>query len=343
MNTNVIFDKKNVLVAGGAGFLGSHLCDELVKSCKVICIDNFVTSSERNIDHLLANPNFIFINHDISEPIDLEQIETLGRFKLEFQGIQEIYNFACPMSPREFEKNRINTILSNSYAVKNLLDMAVKYQAKLLHASSSVVYGPRRDDDRAYKVKETDLGTVDHLSERASYDEGKRFAETMVDTYRQVFNVDARIARFFRIYGPRMEAGDDQMIPDFINNALDGKDLIISGRQDFSSSFCYIDDAIDGIVKFMKSDLSGPINIGSDVDVKMIDFVNLIIKEIGSTSQVKFDEAKVFYTELILPDIYKARNELGWMPVVTLENGIKKTIFDIQAHKKLQNFQEYGA
>lgn len=343
MNTNVIFDKKNVLVAGGAGFLGSHLCDELVKTCKVICIDNFVTSSERNIDHLLANPNFIFINHDISQAIDLEQIEVLDRFKLEFQGIQEIYNFACPMSPKEFEKNRINTILSNSYGVKNLLDMAVKYQAKLLHASSSVVYGPRRDDDRAYKVKETDLGAVDQLSERASYDEGKRFAETMVHTYRQVFNVDARIARFFRIYGPRMEAGDDQMIPDFINNALDGQDLIISGRQDFSSSFCYIDDAIDGILKFMKSDLSGPINIGSDVDVKMVDFVNLIIKEIGSSSQLKFDEEKIFYSELILPDIYQARNELGWMPVVTLENGIKKTIFDIQAHKKLQNFQHYGA
>lgn len=337
MSKQVIFDKKNVVVAGGAGFIGSHLCDELVKECKVICIDNFITSGERNIDHLLANPNFIFINHDLSLPIDLEAVEELKRFKIEFQGIQEIYNLACPMSARHFLENRLATLLANSYATKNLLDMAVKYNSKLLHFSSSVVYGPRHKDDRAYKAKETDIGLVDQLSDRSSYDEGKRFAESLVWNYRSMFNIDARIMRLFRIYGPRMEADDDQMIPDFINNALDGKDLVIAGGETFSSSFCYVEDVVDAVSKFMSSDLAGPINIGSDVDVRLIDFVNMIIKETESSSKVVFEDSKLFFSELILPDIHVARNQLNWMPVVTLENGIKKTIFDIEAHKKLKS------
>ena len=340
MKKQVIFDKKNVVVAGGAGFIGSHLCDELIKDCKVICIDNFISGSERNIDHLLANPDFIFINHDLSQPIDLENIEALKRFKVEFQGIQEIYNLACPMSPKDFLKNRLATILANSYVVKNLLDLTIRYNAKFLHFSSSVVYGPRNDSDRGYKVKENDLGLVDHLSIRGAYDEGKRFAETMVFNYREEFKIDARTIRLFRIYGPRMEAEDDQMIPDFINNALDGKDLVLAGDENFSSSFCYIEDAIDAIFKFMNSNLSGPMNIGSDVDVKLIDFVNLIIKETKSNSRVVYEGSKLFFSELILPDIRFAKNELNWMPVVTLENGIKKTIFDIEAHKKLKNIYQ---
>jgi UDP-glucuronate decarboxylase len=338
MPKKVIFDKKNILVAGGAGFIGSHLCDELVKENKVICVDNFVTGSERNIDHLLANPDFIFINHDLSQPLDLEANEDLKKFKVEFQGVQEIYNLACPMSPRRFLENRADILLANSYAVKNLLDLAVKYQAKFLHFSSSVVYGPRHPDDLGLKVKETDLGVVDQLSERGAYDEGKRFAETMVANYRSIFNIDARIVRLFRVYGPRMEHDDDQLIPDFINNALDSKDIVIYGDENFSSSFCYIDDVLDGIFKFMNSELSGPINIGSDVDIKLKDMVEMIIKETGSQSVVKHTDSRLFVSELVLPDIYLARNELSWMPIVTLENGLKKTIFDIKAHKRLQGF-----
>lgn len=337
MKKQIIFDKKNVVVAGGAGFIGSHLCDQLVKTCKVICIDSFVSGNERNIDHLLSNPNFVFINHDLSQPINLEAIEELKPFKVEFQGIQEIYNLACPMSVKNFLENRLNTLLSNSYVVKNLLDLAIKYEAKFLHFSSSVVYGPRDKDNPDYKVKETDIGKVDNLSARGSYDEGKRFSETMVFNYRQMYNLDARIVRLFRVYGPRMEAGDDQMIPDFIDNALEGKDLVIAGDENFSSSFCYVDDVLDAVFKFMNSNLSGPINIGSDVDIKMVDFVNMIIKEAESNSKVVFEDKKLFYSELILPDIHKARNQLSWMPVVTLENGIKKTVFDIKAHKKLKN------
>jgi UDP-glucuronate decarboxylase len=338
MSKQVIFDKKNVLVAGGAGFIGSHLCDELVKTDKVICVDNFISGSERNIDHLLANPNFVFINHDLSQPLDLAPAAALKKFKIEFQGVQEIYNLACPMSPRRFLENRLATLLANSYAVKNLLDLAVKYSAKFLQFSSSVVYGPRLAADAGRQQKESDLGLVDQLSPRSSYDEGKRFAETLVGNYRALYNVDARIIRLFRTYGPRLEADDDQMIPDFITAALENKDITVAGGADFSSSFCYIDDVIDAVGKFMKSELAGPLNIGSDVDVKMTDLVRTIIKETNSQSKILYGDSQLFFTELALPDIHLAKNELGWMPVVTLENGLKKTIFDIKAHKKLQGF-----
>jgi UDP-glucuronate decarboxylase len=160
----------------------------------------------------------------------------------------------------------------------------------------------------------------------------------MVSTYRSVYNIDAKIIRLFRVYGPRMQSDDDQMIPDFINNALEDKDIIINGDNNFSSSFCYIEDVLDGIFKVMNSELPGPINIGSDVDCNLDDLVNNIIRQTNSKSRIIHAENLLFLTELLLPDIKLARNELGWMPVVTLDNGLKKTIFDIKAHKKLQRF-----
>lgn len=340
MAKQVIFDKKNVLVAGGAGFIGSHLCDELIKTCKVICIDNFISGSERNIDHLLASPDFAFINYDLNKPLDLEARADLKKFKIEFQGIQEIYNLACPMSPRRFLDNRLATLQANSYVVKNLLDLAVKYEAKFLQFSSSVVYGPRNRDKAELKIAEKDLGTVDHLSLRSSYDEGKRFAETLVVNYRSVYNIDAKIIRLFRIYGPRMEQDDDQMIPDFINNALENKEINILGDENFSSSFCYIEDALDAVSKIMKTSLPGPINIGSDVNIKLRTLVDLIIKETGSQSTISHTASPLFISELVLPDIRQAKNDLNWMPVVTLENGLKKTIFDIKANKRLQGLAD---
>lgn len=338
MAKKVIFDKKNVLVAGGAGFIGSHLCDELIKTCKVICVDNFVTGSEKNIDHLLSNPDFAFINYDLTNPLDLESIQGLEKFKIQFQGIQEIYNLACPMSPRNFLENRILTLNANSLVMHNLLELAVKNEAKFLHFSSSVVYGGRDINNIGRKVKETELGSIDLLSERSCYDEGKRFAETMTMCYRKFYNLDTKIIRLFRIYGPRMLMDDDQMIPDLISSALDNKDVVIFGNRNFSSSFCYVEDAVDAAVKMMSSELSGPINIGSDVDVNVTDLAQMIIKETESTSQIVYLEQKLFVSELLLPDIYQARNELGWMPIVTLENGIKKTIFSLQASNRLQGF-----
>lgn len=338
MSKQVIFDKKNVLVAGGAGFIGSHLCDELIKTCKVICVDNFISGSERNIDHLLASPDFVFINHDLAKPLNLESQADLKEFKIEFQGLQEIYNLACPTSPRRFMENRLAILAANSSVVKNLLDLAVKYQAKFLQASSCAVYGPRHADNPSFKAKESEIGLVDPLSERAAFDEGKRFAETLVANYRDLYGLDAKIVRLFRIYGPRLPQHEDHIIPDYIDSALDNKDVIIHGGPDFSSSFCYVDDALDGIFKLMSSELSGPVNIGSDVDVKVEEVVKKIIQATDSSSRITHSESKLFVSELILPDIKLAKNELNWMPVVTLDNGLKKMIFDIEANKKLQGF-----
>lgn len=337
MSKKVIFDKKNILVTGGAGFIGSHLCDELIKNSKVICVDNFSSGDEKNIDHLLANPDFEFIRHDITEPLELESLPELQKFKIEFQGVQEIYNLACPTSPRDFLKNRIASIMANSYGLKNVLDLAIKYNAKLLHFSSSVVYGPRRSDSE--KIKEDDIGEVDFLSPRSSYDEGKRFAESIVTNYRSVYNLDAKIIRLFRIYGPRMKLDDGQMLPDFISNALDNKDLQIFGDDNFSTAYCYVNDCIDAVLKIMESDLKGPVNIGSDVEINLTDLAKKIIAMIGSRSKIVYADEILFMTPLCLPDISMARNELGWMPVISLEQGLEKTIYELRASKGLKGVE----
>lgn len=338
MPKRAIFDKPNVLITGGAGFIGSHLCDRLMQTSKVICLDNFSTGDEINIDHLLADPNFEFIKHDISEPIDLESLMELKKFKIEFQGIQEIYNLACPTSPKDFDKNKMATILASSYGVKNMLDLAVRYQAKFMQFSSSVVYGPRQND--LAEVNESEFGQVNILSARSSYDEGKRFSETIVENYRQIYKVNTKIIRLFRIYGPRMKLNQGNLIPDFINNALDNTDLIIPGDENFSTSLCYINDCLDAVIKLMESETNGPVNVGSDVNVNLTKICQFIIKAVESKAKVKYSEGDMFITELCLPDITKAREELGWMPVVILEKGLEKTIDDLRAAKGLKTVEQ---
>lgn len=329
---NVIFDKKNILVIGGAGFIGSHLCDELIKEANVICLDDFSSGRETNIDHLLAEPNFEFVRHNIVEPIDLDSLPGLQKFKIQFQGIQEVYNLACPMSPMNFMDNREGIVLANSYGIYNAMNIAKKYEAKFLHFSSSVVYG---SEVQKKAVSENYIGAVDITSDRAAYDEGKRFAETMVLTCRDKFKIDAKIVRVFRTYGPRMPLNDGQMLPDFVNNALDGKDIEIFGDSSFSSSFCYISDCVDAVMKVMDSDLRDPINIGSDVEINLTDLAEKIIKMVGASSKVVYKDPKLFMKPLCLPDINKIKNEIGWMPVVTIEKGLENTIYELRANKGL--------
>ena len=338
MPKKVIFEKKNVIVTGGAGFIGSHLCDELIKNCKVICVDNFSSGNEKNIDHLLADPNFEFIKHDITKPLDLSKYPELEKFKIEFQGIQEIYNLACPMSPHDFEKNKIATILANSYGVKNALDLALKYSAKFVHASSSVIYGDKVK--KGEKIKENNLGETDLLSSRAAYDEGKRFAETIVENYREIKGVDAKILRIFRTYGPRMKIGDGQMIPDFINDALDGKNLTIHGDKDFSSSFCYVSDVIDALIKAANIDFKGPLNIGSDVEVSLESLALKIISLINSNLEIKYEDKILFMKSLNVPDISKARDDLEWMPVISIDKGLEMTVYELRASKGIKTITE---
>jgi len=332
-----IFEKKNVLVIGGAGFIGSHLCDSLIKTNKVICLDNFISGSEINIDHLLRFPDFEFIKHDITEPINLEKFPELEKFNVRFQGVQEIYNLACPTSPRDFEKYRIETIFTNSYGTRNALDLAVKYKAKFLHFSSSVVYGGRIKENFFYK--EDYIGVVDPLSPRSCYDEGKRFAESLVANYRSVYNIDAKIARIFRTYGSRMKLGEGHMMPDFIINALDNKDLVIYGDETFSSSFCYVSDIVDGVIRLMKTSPEVYlINLGSPRVYKIVDVAKEIIKMTSSQSKIVFHAPLLFMTPLGLPDITQAREKLGWIPVVTLKSGLEKFIDYAKAHKEIKGF-----
>lgn len=333
MPTIPIFEKKNILVTGGAGFIGSHLCDELVKDNKVICIDNFISGVERNIDHLLQNPNFEFIRADITQPLDLENLPELEKFQVRFQGIQEIYHLACPTSPKEFDRFQKENLLANSLGVLNMLGVALKFKAKFLQASSSVVYGSR--DSRHLYFKETDLGLVDPISPRSSYDEGKRFAESCTMTYRLKFELDAKIVRIFRTYGPRMKLEEGHMIPDFVNNALDNKDLIIYGDENFTTSLTYVSDIVSGLIKIMESEEAGPLNLGTPYEYKIMEVAQKIIEFTGSKSKIKFTQPLLFMTPLGLPDITLAKEKLAWFPVVLLDEGLKKTIDDLRAAKGL--------
>jgi len=339
MDENLDLEKKNILVTGGAGFIGSYLCERLLEGgARIICVDNFVTSQESNIDHLLKNPDFEFIRHDFTQPFDPEIFPELGRFKIKFQGIQEIYHMACPTSPKKFDQYKIQTLLANSMAVKNALDLAVRYHAKIMQASASVVYGPRLPDNAPYK--EDMFGSVDMLSPRACYDEGKRYAETMFETYRQVHGIETRVARIFRTYGPRMPLFDGQMIPDFITNALDNKDLVIYGDESFRTSIVYVSDVVDGMTKLMAAPNDiGPVNIGSDLDMPLVDVAQRIIEMTGSTSRITFEPPLLFMSQLGLPDIAKAKEKLGWLPLVRLDEGLKRAIDYTIAHKSLLGFK----
>lgn len=332
MPNSPIFEKKNVLVTGGAGFIGSHLCGSLLAEAKVICIDNFITSHESNIDQLMQNPDFEFLRMDVNEPIDLESFPELERFKIQFQGIQEIYHLACPTSPKQFNNYKMQTLDANSLGMKHALDLAVKYKSKFLFTSSAVVYGSR--DPKHLVFKEDDHGCSLTTSPRACYDEGKRFAEAMVATYNQVHGIDAKIARIFRTYGPKMRLFDGQMIPDFITNAIDGKELVVYGDQNFKTSLSYISDVIDGMKRLMQAPADiGPVNIGSDQDVLISDVAQKIIEMIGSHSDIKYEPPLLFMTEQGLPDITKAKERLSWVPLIRLEDGLQKTIDYTRAQK----------
>ncbi len=330
---NVIFEKKNILVTGGAGFIGSHLCERLLKEGNVICLDDFSNSDPQNINHLLQYPDFEFINYDVNKPINLEDFDELNKFKVKFQGIQEVYHLACPTSPKDFEDFKINSLQANSAAVINTLELALKYRAKYVFAGSSVVYGDATDNKNVFK--ETDLGTVNQLSPRACYDEGKRFAETCVQTYRDFHGLDAKIARIFTAYGPKMRLFQGLLIPDFVINALDNKDVVIYGDKTLLTSLCYVSDIISGLCDLMSADPGvNVINLGSDEVYSFTDIAQMIIKMTGSKSKIVYDNPLLFLTRKGAPDLQYVKKTLGWMPLVRLEDGLEKTIEYVAANKE---------
>lgn len=333
MQTTPVFEKKNVLVTGGAGFIGSHLCERLLKEANVICLDDFSNSSITNIEHLLQYPNFEFIKADITKPFDLTSFIELEKFKLRFQGIQEIYHLACPTSPKNFEKIKIQSLHANSTGMITALELARAYRAKCVFASSSVVYGPPTPEREFFA--ETDIGLLDHLTPRGCYDEGKRFAETCVDTYRQVYGIDAKIARIFTTYGPRMKLRDGLLVPDFILDALENKDLVIYGDESLSQSLCYISDLIDGLVRLMHAEAQiAVVNFGSDQIMKMVDVAQAIIDMTSSSSSIVFADPLLFLTKKGRPDLRRAKIDLAWLPLVQITEGLKKTIDYTIANKE---------
>jgi len=337
MKEQNIFERKNVIVTGGAGFIGSHLCDRLIKNSHVICIDNFITSQVSNIEHLLQDPNFEFINHDIIKPLNLEELSELEKFKIRFQGIQEIYHLACPISKRHFDDYKIATVLTNSVGVKNILDLAVQYNAKVLYASSSVLYGPRLPGKVFYS--EIDECRIDHLTSRGAYDEGKRFSEAILQTYADVYGLDVKIARIFRTYGPRMKIFDGNLIPDMILSAFDNKDIVIAGDEETRTSLAYVSDVVDGLLRLMKTPIDVTLlNLGSAEDIRLVGIAQKILELTESSSRVRFEPPFAHYVEAGLPDTTRAREILGWMPLVRLDDGLKKMIDFAKSHKQLISF-----
>ncbi|PIW36781.1 MAG: NAD-dependent dehydratase [Candidatus Kerfeldbacteria bacterium CG15_BIG_FIL_POST_REV_8_21_14_020_45_12] len=333
MARKVIFDKKNVLVIGGAGFIGSHLCDELIKTSKVICIDNYASGSVQNIEHLLQHPNFVFLRHDITEPIDLESLPDTEIFQVRFQGIQEVYNMACPTYQMGFEGYAVATAQANSVGVVNSLEIAKKYNAKFLFGSTRAVYGDPLDGQESFQ--EDYWGFVDPMSERACYNEGKRFGETLTSTYHLAYGMDTKIARIFNTYGPRMALRSGRQIPDLVKAALDQQDLEVLGDGTEEDSYCYVSDMVQGIVALMQSNTNDPVNLGNPETHKIITVAQYIIDLTASKSNLLFGDAVKGLVRFSPPDISRAKRYLGWFPVTDLRSGLERTVDNMKGSRVL--------
>ena len=303
---------KRILVTGGAGFLGSHLCDRLVAAGQdVICVDNFFTSQKSNIEHLLGKRNFELIRHDVTHPLFLE--------------VDEVFNFACPAAPGHYQYNPIKTIKTSVMGAINLLGLAKRNRARILHASTSEVYG----DPTVHPQPESYWGNVNPIGPRACYDEGKRAAETIFFDYRRQNGVSIRVIRIFNTYGPRMHPYDGRVVSNFIRQALEGKPITIYGDGQQTRSFCYVDDLIDGILKMMAmpDDFSGPVNLGNPEEFTIRQLAELVVELSGSGSRVVVERPKPQDDPMQRrPDIGLARAKLGWEPRTPLREGLKRTI-----------------
>ena len=318
-------DRKRVLVTGGAGFLGSHLCERMLKEgCDVICMDNFRTSSTRNIRHLLDNSYFEFIRHDIIEPIFIE--------------CDQIYNLACPASPIWYQQDPIYTTKTSIYGAFNTLGIAKRVGARILQSSTSEVYG----DPEVHPQVESYRGAVNTIGPRACYDEGKRVAETLFFDYHRQHNVDIKVMRIFNTYGPRMDMGDGRVVSNFIVQALKGEDITIYGDGSQTRSFCYVDDLIDGMYRLMNSrdGFTGPVNIGNPGEFTIKELAEKVIAMTGSKSQIVYKDLPVDDPTQRKPDISLANQELGWSPKVQLDEGLEKTIAYFK--ERLEKLQKAG-
>ncbi|MBR6888083.1 MAG: SDR family oxidoreductase [Selenomonadaceae bacterium] len=301
---------KRVLVTGGAGFLGSHLCDRLIADGhEVICLDNFFTGKKKNIAHLLSNPNFELMRHDVIQPIYAE--------------VDWIFNLACPASPVHYQRDPVRTIKTNVMGALNSLGCAKQNQARVLQASTSEVYG----DPKVHPQPESYRGAVNPIGIRACYDEGKRTAETLFFDYHRQHGLDIRVVRIFNTYGPRMTANDGRVVSNFIMRALRGEDITVYGDGTQTRSFCYVDDLIDGIVKMMNTEnFTGPVNLGNPGEFTMLELAEQILKLTGSKSKIIHQPLPQDDPTQRCPVIDLAQEKLHWEPTIKLEDGLKSTI-----------------
>jgi UDP-glucuronate decarboxylase len=302
--------RMRILVTGGAGFLGSHLCDRLLKAGhEVVCIDNLFTGQKANIVHLLTNPNFEFVRHDIIDP-----------FKFE---VDQIYNLACPASPPHYQYNPIKTIKTSVQGAINCLGLAKRVKARVFQASTSEVYG----DPNIHPQPESYWGNVNPIGRRSCYDEGKRCAETLFFDYHRENKVDIRVVRIFNTYGPRMHPNDGRVVSNFIVQALKGEDLTVYGDGQQTRSFCYVDDLIEGFLRFMaQTEIVGPMNLGNPGEFTMHQLAELTLKLVGGKSKIIYKPLPADDPKQRQPDIALARKVLKWEPTVPLEEGLKRTI-----------------
>lgn len=303
--------KPVTVVTGGAGFLGSHLCDKLIeKGHKVICLDNLITGSLENISHLFGNENFRFIKYDVTEFIHVD-----GK-------VDNILHFASPASPVDYLKYPIQTLKVGSLGTHKALGLAKAKKARFLLASTSEVYG----DPEIHPQPESYWGHVNPIGPRGVYDEAKRFAESMTMAYHRYHGVDTRIVRIFNTYGPRMRLDDGRVLPTFISQALKGEDLTVFGDGSQTRSFCYVDDLIDGILKLLEADYHEPVNIGNPDEITILEFAEEVLKLTNSKSKIVFKELPVDDPKVRQPDITLAKKLLNWEPKVSRSNGIKITL-----------------
>ncbi len=300
-----------VLVSGGAGFLGSHLCEHLLSEGNyVICMDNLFTGSKNNIEHLMRNPDFEFICHDVTEPI--------------YVDVDRIYNLACPASPPHYQYDPIKTAKTSVYGAINMLGLAKHCNARILQASTSEVYG----DPLVHPQPESYRGNVNTIGIRSCYDEGKRMAETLFFDYHRQHDVDIKVIRIFNTYGPRMNPQDGRVVSNFIVQALKGEDITIYGDGTQTRSFCYVDDLIEGMVRMMDSrdGFTGPVNLGNPGEFTMKQLAELVLSATGSKSGIVYRELPSDDPTQRKPVIDLAMKELGWKPTIKLEDGLKRTI-----------------
>ena len=302
---------KTTLITGGAGFIGSHLCDFLLdKNFRVICMDNLITGNNNNIRHLLTNKNFRFINHNVSNPIKIDE------------GIDYVLHFASPASPVDYQKIPIQTLKVGSLGTHNTLGLTLAKKAKYILASTSEVYG----DPLVSPQPESYWGNVNPVGPRGCYDEAKRFSEALVTAYHQIHDIDIRIARIFNTYGPRMRKDDGRVVPNFINQALKNEPITIYGDGKQTRSFCYISDLIEGVYKLMISNINEPVNLGNPDEYTILELADIIKTLTNSKSKIVFGPLPEDDPHVRCPDITKAKKELKWIPKIGLKQGFVKTI-----------------